>query len=104
MRRIQLLNMVNDSSNPNKLVMSYNSIIDNSCFKTLFGRQYVDLSSFADSYEQSELLHLTQIVELDRTLVDISFNNSCTKFTNLTHGLYTLTFPGIIMDNMLVAS
>ena len=35
--------MVNDSSNPNKLVMSSNSIIDNSYFETFFGRSNVEL-------------------------------------------------------------
>ena len=48
--------MVNDSSNPNKRVMSFNSIIDNSYVETLFGRSNVELSSFANSYKQSELL------------------------------------------------
>ena len=38
--------MVNDSSNPEKLVMSLNSIIDNSFFETFFGRSNVELSSF----------------------------------------------------------
>ena len=74
--------MVNYSSNPNKLVMSPNSIIDNSFFETFFGRSNVELSSFANSYKQSELLPCNQIVELDCTLVDISFPNSCTLLTN----------------------
>ena len=62
--------------------MSLNSIIDNSYFETFFGRSNVELSSFANSYKQSELLPCNQIVELDCTLVDISFTNSCTLFTN----------------------
>ena len=73
---------VNDSSNPNKMVMSSNSMIDNYCFKTFFGRSNPDLSSFTNSYKHFELLYCTQIVELDCTLVDISFNNSCIEFTN----------------------
>ena len=48
--------MVNDSSNPNKLEMSPNSIIDNSFFETFFGRSNVEPSSFANKYKQSELL------------------------------------------------
>ena len=40
--------MVNDSSNPYKLVMSLNSIIDNSCFETFSCRSNVELSSFAN--------------------------------------------------------
>ncbi|MEL1784038.1 hypothetical protein, partial [Acinetobacter baumannii] len=42
--------MVNDLSNPGKLVMSLNSIIDNSGFETFFGRSNVELSFFANSY------------------------------------------------------
>ena len=68
--------MLNDSSNPDKLVLSLNSIIDNSCFETFFGRSNVELSSFANSYKQSKLLPYNQIVEPDCTLVDISFTNS----------------------------
>ena len=74
--------MVNDSSNLDKLVMYSNYIIDNSCFETFFGRSNVELSYFANSYKQSELLPCNQITELDCTLVDISFTNSCTLFTN----------------------
>ena len=74
--------MVNDLSNPEKLVMSLNSIIDNSCFETFFGRSNVELSSFANSYKQFELFPCNKIVELDCTLVDISFTKSCTLFTN----------------------
>ena len=36
--------MVNDLSNPGELVMSLNSIIDNSCFETFFGRSNAKLS------------------------------------------------------------
>ena len=74
--------MVNDSSNLDKMVMSLNYIINKYCFETFFGRSNVELSSFANSYKQSELLPCNQIVELDCTLVDISFANSCTLFTN----------------------
>ena len=67
--------MVNDSSNPNKLVISPNSIIDNSFFETFFGRSNVELSSFANSYKQSELFPCNQIAELNWTLYfDISRN------------------------------
>ena len=62
--------------------MSLNSIIDNSCFETFFGRSNVELSSFSNLYKQSELLLYNQITELDCTLVDFSFTNSCTLFTN----------------------
>jgi hypothetical protein len=70
--------MVNDSSNPNKLVMSLNSVNDNSYFETFVGRSNVELSYFANSYKQSELLPCNQIVELDCKLADINFPNSCT--------------------------
>jgi hypothetical protein len=74
--------MVNYLSTPEKLVMSLNSIIDNYCFETFFGWSNVELSSFANSYKQSKLLPCNQIIELDCTLVDFSFTNSCTLFTN----------------------
>ena len=71
--------------------MSLNSIIDNSFFETFFGRSNIELSSFSNSYKEFELLICNQIVELDCTLVDISFTdctlvdisftNSCTLFT-----------------------
>ena len=48
--------MVNGLSNPYQLVMSPNSIINISCFETFFGRSNVELSFFANSYKQSELL------------------------------------------------
>ena len=57
--------MVNDSSNLDKLVMSSNSIIDNSCFETFFGRSNVELPSFPNSYKQSELLPCNHIAELN---------------------------------------
>ena len=62
--------------------MSPNSIIDNSFFETFFGRSNVELSSFANSYKQSELLPYNLIAKLDCTLVDFSFINYCTLFTN----------------------
>jgi hypothetical protein len=82
--------MVNDSSNPNKLIMSSNSIIDNSFFKTCFSRLAAELSSFTNSSILAVLLHYTEIAELDCTLVDISFDNSCIGFTNPK--LWTLQF------------
>ena len=57
--------MVNDLINPEKLVMSLNSIINNSCFETFFGRSNAELSSFANSYKQSKLLSCKQIAELN---------------------------------------
>ena len=71
--------MVNGLSNLDKLVMSLNSIIDNSCFETFFGRLNAELSFFANLYKQSELLPWNQIAELNHinswTLYfDISMN------------------------------
>jgi hypothetical protein len=57
--------MVTDLSNPDQLVMSSNSIIDNSCFETFFGRSNAELSFFANSYKQSELLPCNQIAEIN---------------------------------------
>jgi len=55
--------MANGLSNPDKLVISLNFIIDNSCFETFFGRSNAELSSFANSYKQSELLPCNQIAD-----------------------------------------
>jgi hypothetical protein len=57
--------MVNHLSNLEKLVMSPNSIINNSCFETFFVRSNAELSFFANSYKQSELLPCNQIVEVN---------------------------------------
>ena len=62
--------------------MSLNSIIDNSFFETFFGRSNVELSSFANLYKQFELIPCNHTVELDCTLVDFSFTNPYTLFTN----------------------
>jgi hypothetical protein len=57
--------MVNCLSNPKNLVTSLHSIIDNLFFETFFGRSNAELSSFANSYKQSELLPCNQIAELN---------------------------------------
>ena len=73
--------MVNDLSNPGKLVMSLNSIINNSCFETFFVRSNAELSFFANSYKQFELLPCNQIVELD-------YNNSWTLYFDISRNEY----------------
>ena len=45
--------------------MSPNSIINNSCFETFFVRSNVELSFFANSYKQYELLPYNQIAKLN---------------------------------------
>jgi hypothetical protein len=45
--------------------MSSNSMIYYSCFKTFFGRSNFELSSFENSYKQSELLPCNQIVKFN---------------------------------------
>ena len=76
--------MVNDLSNPGKLVMSSNSIIDNSCFETFFGRSNAELSFFANSYKKFELLPCNRIAELNHI-------NSWTLYFDISrnkHGTY----------------
>ena len=66
------------------MVTSPNSINDNSCFETFFGRSNAKLSFFANSYKQFELLPCNQIVGLNHinswTLyLDISRNKHGTN-------------------------
>lgn len=73
--------MVKDSSNPDKLVMSLNSITDSSRSETFFGRSNVELLSFVNSYKQSKLLLCNQIVELN-------YNNSWTLYFDISKNEY----------------
>ena len=73
--------MVNGLSNPNKLVMSPNSIIDNSCFETCFGRSNVELSSFANPYK----LVMSPNSIIDSSCFETSFgrsNGELSSFSN----------------------
>ena len=66
--------MVTGLNDPNKPVMFSNSILGNFCFETFFGELEVELSPYANSNEQSKLLHTTHIVELHCNIVE-----NCTK-------------------------
>ena len=83
--------MVNDSSNPDKLVMSPNSIIDDSYFETFFGRSNAKLSSFENSYKQSELLLSNQIAKLDCT-------NSWTLYFDISTNEYGVDDGCLLID------
>ena len=53
------------------------------CFETFFGRSNAELSFFANSYKQSELLPCNQIAELNHI-------NSCTLYFDISrnkHGI-----------------
>ena len=63
---------VTNLNDVNEPVMFSNSIMGNLCFDTFFGKLYVDLSPFVNSYMQSKLLPCTQIVEHNCILVDVS--------------------------------
>lgn len=84
----------------NEPVMFSNSILGNLFFDTLFGELEDEISPFLDSNMQSELLHSTQIVEQnctvvhpsDSTLLDSSCTNFCTELTDPK--LWTLYFDG----------
>ena len=50
---------VTDLIDPNEPVMFSNSILGNLCFDTLFGELETEISPYANSNEQLELLHAT---------------------------------------------
>ena len=99
-RKCYMKHTETDPNDPNEPVMFSKSIPGNFCFDTFFGELEVELSPFADSNTQSELLHSTQIAEPNCTLVDSSnctlVDSSCSNFyTNLTNpNLWTLYFHG----------
>ena len=88
--------------------MFSNLILCNFFFDTLFGELEVELSPLADSNKQFELLHSTQIVEQNCTIVDSSIcievdssdsttivsssTSFCEEVTN--PNLWTLYFDG----------
>ena len=98
--------MVTDLNDPIESVMFSRSILHKNFFETFFGELEVELSPLADSYKKFELLHSNQISNLNCTLVDhsndasigsssytlldSSFTNPYTQFTN--HNLWTLYF------------
>ena len=67
-----IVTYLNDTNEP---VMFSNSILGNLFFDTFFGELEAKLSPLANSYKQSKLLHKTQIVEHNYTIVD---SNNCT--------------------------
>ena len=82
--------MITKLNDLNESIMFSSLILGNFFFDTLFGELEVELSPFADSNTQSELLHSTQIAEPNCTLVDSSnctlVDSSCSNFyTNLTN-------------------
>ena len=66
--------MVTDLNDSNEPIMFSNSILGNFYFDTFFGELEAELSPFANSNEQYELLHTTQIVEPHCNIVE-----DCTK-------------------------
>ena len=93
-------NTVTDINDPNETVMFSNSILGDFCFDTFFGESKAKISPFTDSNTQSKLLHSTQIVDPNCTLVDsdnctLSYSSSTNFFTKLiNHNLWTLYFDG----------
>jgi hypothetical protein len=87
---------LNDTNNP---VMFSNSILGNFCFDTFFGKLEVELSPFANSDKQYELLHATHIVEPLCTIVDtctkVDSNNCTNVSSSSTHFFVELIDPHI---------
>ena len=65
---------VTDLNDPNEPVMFSNSILGNFYFDRFFGELEAEISLYANSNEQSKLLHTTQIVECHCNIV-----KDCTK-------------------------
>ena len=69
---------VTDLNDPNEPIMFSNSILGNFCFETFFGELEAEISPYADSNEQSKILHTTNIIEPNCNIVE-----DCTKlYTN----------------------
>ena len=98
--------MATDLNYPNELVMFSNSILGNFFFETFFEELEVEKYTYADSNEQSELLHKTQIVEphcnrvkdcikLDSNNCTYVVSRSCDFSLELTNpNIWTLYFDG----------
>ena len=69
--------MVTKFNDPNELLMLSNSILKNLSFDTFFRELEAKLSPFANSNEQSELLHITHIVDPHYNIVE-----DCTKLVS----------------------
>ena len=92
--------MVTNLNDANEPVMLSNSILGNFWFDTFFGELDVELSPFMNSDTQSKLLHFTQIVEPNCTLVYISSTKFCTEITD--PNLRTLYFDGFKKKDVVV--
>ena len=68
--------IVTDLNDPDELIMFLNSILRNFCFDTFFGELEDELSPLTNLDKQSKLLHSTQIIKHNCTIVDSS---TCTK-------------------------
>jgi hypothetical protein len=55
--------VVTDLNDPNEPIMFNHSILGNYSYDTFFGNHTTDISSYAESNTQYEILHCTQIVE-----------------------------------------
>ena len=75
--------IVTDLNDPNKLVMFSNSILGNFCFDTFFGELEAEISPYANSNEQFELLHTTQIVKHHCNIVEACTKVDTNNCTNL---------------------
>jgi hypothetical protein len=98
--------MVTDLNDSNEMVMFSRSNLGNLCFDTFFEELEDELSHTVNLDKQSKLLQSNQIVELNYTLVDhsydasissssctlldSSFTNPCTQLTK--HNFWTLYF------------
>jgi hypothetical protein len=76
--------IVIELNHPNELVVFSNSTLGNYCFDTFFGEFNAETCNAVQSYVQSEVLHYTQALELNYTIVEYNKTNFVeTKSTNI---------------------
>ena len=89
---------VTDLNDPNEPVMFSNSILGNFCFETFFGEMEAELSPYANSNEQYELFHTTQIVQPHCNIVENCtkiVTNNCKELVSSSSFSLELTDPNI---------
>ena len=66
---------VTELNDPNEPIMFSNSILGNYCFDTFFGEFEAKTCYVIESYSWSEVIHSTQSIELNCTIVDKNITN-----------------------------
>jgi hypothetical protein len=75
-REFYMKHVVKDLNDSNEPIMFNQSILGNYSYDSFFGNTTVEISSYEESSTQFEILHCTQIVELNYDIVDNTNTNS----------------------------